>query len=468
MRYDLVVTGTTLVTGTGLADATIAVADGRIVDLLDPQARPAAAAVIDGRGLHVLPGVIDTHVHTRYPGIDAREDFDSGTAAAAAGGITTLFEMPIAKLPTNSGLNLARRAALMQPQARIDYALYGGAGHENLDEIASQAEAGAVAFKTFLQPPPPARLDEFFGLTCTDEVLLLDVMRAVAVTGLRHCFHCEHTPSFQALQARLQAAGHTTGRAHAESRPAFVEELSVAQVLTLAETTGVPVHVVHCSSPRSLRLVRDARARGVDATAETCPPYLFYTEEALDRLGPFAKCNPPLRAAADVEGMWEGVRDGLVACIGTDHSPFLAEEKERGRDPIFTAPPGLCGLEVMVPLMLTAVHQGRLRLSDVARLCSEGAAELFRLPGKGRLAVGADADLTVVDLAASWTYDSARAVTRSRDNMRLYDGTRMHGRVVHTVVRGVPVFREGDLVGPLGHGRFVRPLPAHVWDAATA
>jgi allantoinase len=466
--YDLLVSGATLVTGAGIAEAGIAVSGGRIVDLLDPEARPAAAEVIDGRGLHVLPGVIDTHVHTRYPGVDAREDFDSGTAAAAAGGITTLFEMPIAKVPTNSGLNLARRAALMQPQARIDYALYGGAGDENLDEIAGQAEAGAVAFKTFLQPPPPARLDEFFGLTCTDEVRLLDVMRAVAATGLRHCFHCEHAPSVQALQARLQAAGRTTGRAHAESRPAFVEELSVAQVLTLAEATGVSVQVVHCSSPRSLRLVRDARARGVDATAETCPPYLFFTDEALDRLGPFAKCNPPLRAAEDVEALWEGVRAGLVACIGTDHSPFLGDEKARGRDPIFAAPPGLCGLEVMVPLMLTAVHHGRLPLPEVARLLSEGAAELFRLPGKGRLAVGADADLTIVDLGAAWTYDSRQAVTRSRDNMRIYDGTRLHGRVVHTVVRGVPVLREGEVVGQPGHGRFVRPLPAGVWSPASA
>jgi dihydropyrimidinase/allantoinase len=214
--------------------------------------------------------------------------------------------------------------------------------------------------------------------------------------------------------------------------------------------------------------VRDARARGVDATAETCPPYLFYTDEALDRLGPFAKCNPPLRTAQDVETMWEGVRAGLVACIGTDHSPFLGEEKERGRDPIFAAPPGLCGLEVMVPLMLTAVHQGRLRLPEVARLCSEGAAELFRLPGKGRLAVGADADLTIVDLHAAWTYDSRQAITRSRDNMRIYDGTRLRGRVVHTLVRGVPVCRDGEVVGAPGHGRFVRPLPAHVWDAATA
>ncbi|MEP7117613.1 MAG: amidohydrolase family protein, partial [Acidobacteriota bacterium] len=219
MPFDLVVTGGTVVTSAGVRSATIAVRDGRIAELLPPETGAAALDVIDATGLHILPGVIDTHVHTRHPGVPEREDFLSGTTAAAAGGITTLFEMPIAKLPANSGASLARRAELLQPTALIDYALYGGAGHENLDDIAGQAEAGAIAFKTFLQPPPPARLDEFHGLWCTDEVWLREVMRVVKATGLRHCFHCEHTATFQALQRQLESEGRVTGVAHALSRP---------------------------------------------------------------------------------------------------------------------------------------------------------------------------------------------------------------------------------------------------------
>ena len=455
--FDLLITGAEVVTGLTTGPATLAVTGGRIAAILDPAARPPAAGVIDASGLHALPGLIDTHVHTRHPGVAEREDFRSGTAAAAAGGITTLFEMPIAKVPANSAGAIQRRVAAMTPEAYIDFALYGGAGHENLAEIADQAAAGVVAFKTFLQPPPPTRLDEFFGLWCTDHAALRGVMAAVAATGLRHCFHCEDTPMFQALQARLADAGRRRGRAHADSRPPIVEEVSVAMVLALAAESGGPVGVVHCSSARSAQLVADARSRGIDATVETCPPYLFFTDEALDRIGPFAKCNPPLRSAEGVQALWRALEAGQIDYLGTDHSPFLAHEKAAAPDDIFKAPPGLCGLEVMAPLMLTAVAEGRLTLPRLVELCSTRAADLFRLPGKGRVAEGADADLTLVDLGADWTYDSRQAITKSRDNMAIYDGVRMRGRVVSTFVRGVRVFHEGAITGAAGHGRFVRP-----------
>lgn len=460
VSFDLLITGGTLVTSAGVRAASLAVRDGRIADVLPPEARAEAADTIDASGLHVLPGVIDTHVHTRHPGMPEREDFQSGTSAAAAGGITTIFEMPISKLPVNSGESLARRAEILQPTALVDYALYGGVGHENPDTVESQAEAGAIAFKTFLQPPPGDRLDEFAGLWCTDEVRLRDLMRVVKATGLRHCFHCQHAAMVAALQGELESDGRVLGVAHAESRPPVVEDLSVAIVLALAEDLGARVHVVHCSSPRAARMARDARWRGVDATVETCPPYLFFTDEALTRLGPFATCNPPLRGEKEVRGMRQCLREGLIEVVGSDHSPWLAGDKARGADNIFLAPPGLGGLEVLVPLMLTAVHRGWITLEDVAALLSENAARLFRLPQKGRLAAGADADLTIVDLNAVWPYDSAAARTKSRAGMRIYDGVEMHGRVVHTVVRGAPVCRDGVLVGRPGHGRFVRPSRA--------
>lgn len=458
--HDLVVAGGTLVTSRGRQAADVVVDDGRIAAIVPSGTAGPAHETFDARGRHVLPGVIDTHVHTRHPGVAEREDFLSGTSAAAAGGITTLFEMPISKLPVNSGASLTERAARLRSTAVIDYALYGGAGHENLDAIAGQAAAGAIAFKTFLQPPPPTRLDEFFGLWCTDEVALVEVMRAVAATGLRHCFHCEYAPLFQQRQRDLRAAGRTDGRAHAESRPPLVETLSVAMVLALAEDLGARVQVVHCSTPRAARLARDARARGVDVTVETCPPYLFFTDEALDRLGPFAVCNPPLRGDDDVRGLRDCVRDGLIEVVGTDHSPFLADDKALGADDIFRTPPGLAGLEVLVPLMLTAAHHGWITLEQVAALCSEQAATLFRLPGKGRLRAGADADLTIVDLDAVWQYDAAAAITKSRANMRIYDGVTLHGRVAGTIVRGAVVYRDGVVTGTPGHGRFVRPEPA--------
>lgn len=458
MAYDLALVGGTVVSCGGERPATVAVSGGQVAAVLPAGEKVDAARVIDVRGLHVLPGIIDTHVHTRHPGVAEREDFASGTAAAAAGGITTLFEMPISKVPTNSGAAVQRRVDAMTPQALIDFALYGGAGHENLDDVAGQADAGVVAFKTFLQPPPATRLDEFLGLWCTDDSRLREVMGRVKTTRLRHCFHCEVAGMYAVLQARLEGLGLTRGRAHAESRPPVVEEASVAMVLAMAAAVGVPVGVVHASSPRSVRLAADARLRGVDVTIETCPPYLFFTDEALDRLGPFAKCNPPLRSEDDREGLWRALQEGLIDFIGTDHSPFLHSDKASAGDNIFAAPPGLCGLELLTPLMLTAVHDRRLTLAQLVRVCSEQAALIFRLPQKGRVSAGADADLTVVDVRHAWRYDASRAVTRSGANMAIYDGLSLRGRVVHTIVRGSLVVEEGGLVGTPGYGRFVRPL----------
>jgi dihydroorotase-like cyclic amidohydrolase len=362
-----------------------------------------------------------------------------GTPAAAAGGITTLFES-ISKLAVNSGDSLAKRAALLGVTAVVDFALYGGAGHENLEAIAGQAEAGAIAFKTFLQPPPPTRLDEFFGLWCTDEVLLRDVMRAVKATSLRHCFHCEHTPTFQAFQRRLEQEGRITGKAHAESRPPGVEELSVAIVLALAEDLGARVQVVHCSSPRSARLARDARWRGVDATVETCR----HISSSLTRPRPARAIREVQRRRSGANGVrgCQCLREGLIRWWARPLT-VPGRDKATGAKHLL-APPGSPASRCR------AAHAGGahgwITLEDVAALCAENAAKLFALPRKGRLQAGADADLTIVDLGATWRYDSAGALTKSRANMRIYDGVEMHGRVV-SVVRGAVVARRR------GHGQ---------------
>lgn len=456
--YDLVITGALAVTGRAVFPATIAVRGGRIAGVLAPEERPTSREQVEARGLHLLPGVIDTHVHTRHPGNPDREDMISGTEAAAAGGVTTILEMPISKIPVSSAANLRRRALAMQPGALVDFGLYGGAGEENVAQIGELAAAGALAFKTFLQPPPPHRADEFTGMWCTDPAALRDLVAAVAATGLRHAFHCENGPLLTALQQRLEERGRKDGLAHAESRPPIVEESSVALVLALGEEARAAVHVVHLSSPRAARLVRDARARGLEVTTETCPHYLLLTTEALAEHAGFAKCNPPLRSREDVEALWACVTGGDIDVLGSDHSPFLAEEKARGAESVFLAPPGLCGLELLLPLMLTTVAEGRLGLPRLVRLLAERAAEIFRLPGKGRLELGGDADLTLVDLQAAWTYDHHKARTRSKESMRVYDGFRLKGRVVSTYVRGTRVFHEGDITAPPGHGRFVRPI----------
>ncbi|GAB4111182.1 MAG: allantoinase [Roseiflexaceae bacterium] len=454
---DLLIHSATLVHATGQQEGNLLIDQGKIVAILPPDERPVARTAWDAHGLVVLPGLIDTHVHLRDPGRPEREDFTTGTSAAAAGGVTTILEMPISEPPVNTGAILAERARLVQPRALVDFGLYGAVGAENYAEVPGMAAAGAIAFKTFLHAAPPGREHEFYGLCCTDDALLPEIMRTVAATGLRHAIHCENDAMLEHGIAHLRQAGRRDPLAHAESRPAIVEDAAVAQVLALAAHLPVALQIVHLSSPVGAAMVREAKARGINVTVETCPQYLFLDQSALEQHGPYAKCNPALRTSAEVVGMWQALRAGVIDVIGSDHSPYQADEKERGRADIFDCVAGVPGLETTLPLLLSAVHAEQISLPEVVRLTSTRAAEVFGLPHKGRIAVGADADLTLVDRAASWVFDHSRCQTKARACMRLWDGRQMHGQVVGTIVRGVTVYREGQIMAAPGHGQWLRP-----------
>lgn len=464
--YDAIITGGTIVTAAGTQRGTIAIRDGVVSGILDERERPPARDAIDAAGLHVFPGLVDTHVHLRDPGHTEREDFTTGTRAAAAGGITTILEMPISTPTVNSVEVFRARRAIVEPKAVVDFALYGAAGHDNLDEIEGMVAEGAVAFKTFLHAPMPGREHEFVGLFCIDEGRLRDLMFVVARTGVPHTFHCENNAMLHALEHKLIASGRTDPMAHAEMRPPVVEDVSVATMLAIAAETGGHVQVVHMSSPRAAQLVKEAKARGVRVTGETCPHYLFLSQDELRAFGPYAKCNPVLRSNADRDAFWAYVRDGTIDVIGSDHAPYVVEEKERGRDDIFKAPSGFPGLEVQFPLMLTAYHDGRLKLEDIARLTATRAAELFHLPQKGKIASGADADFALVDLDEPWTFDLAESFSKARDIMKVYQGRALRGKITTTIVRGTRVFDRGRILVEPGFGRFIRP--ARVAEAAWA
>lgn len=461
MHADLVIRGGTLVTSEGERREAVAVLEGRIVAADRDDAMPDAREVIDAEGLHVLPGVIDTHVHLRDPGQTEREDWLTGTRAAAAGGITTVLEMPVATPPVHTAAILAARAAHVQPRSLVDFGLYGGASGDNLDEIAAMADAGAIAFKTFRTRAFPGREHEFAGICCPDAGLMWETMRRTARTGLLHVVHAEEQQVLDAALARVRADGRLRGIAHARARPEVAEIASVAQCIALAEETGTRLQIAHMSSPDAVELVARARDRGIAVTAETCPHYLTFTEASLDELGPYAKCDPPLRSRASVDRLWEALRAGLIDVIGSDHAPFLPEEKQRGTDEIFRAPSGIAGLELLLPLMLTHAAQGRLSLPQLVRLTSERAARLFGLwPAKGSLSAGADADLVIVDLRAERAQDRRLMHTKARETAAIFDGMRLRGLPVTTLVRGRVVMRDGDVVGDPGWGRWIRSAAA--------
>ncbi len=452
--YDLTITGGDIVSARSVGPGTVAIRDGRVAAILAPDEQPEAAQTIDATGLHVLPGIIDTHVHLRSPGNSEREDVVSGTSAAAAGGITSLMEMPISTLPANTAEGVYGRVETFDRDALIDFGLYGAAGHENIDRIPEIADAGVLAFKTFLTGPPLHREGEFFGLWCLDHADMQNVMAATAKTGLRHSFHCENYPMLSTMIDRLSEAGRTDGPAHAESRPSIVEDTSVATMMAIATYTGGPVEVVHLSSPNAAQLVREAKNRGLDVIAETCPQYLCLNAEELAMHNGLAKCNPALRTADEVERLWPYLLDGTIDFIGSDHSPFLRHEKQD--EDIFKVPPGCPGLESMVPMLLTAVNQGQLTLPDLVQKMSTRAAEVFHLDRKGQLAPGYDADVTLVDMSARWTFDMYSCFSKSGESMDTAHGKEMHGKVNCTIVRGVPVYRNGAIVAQPGHGQWLK------------
>ncbi|MGH9195649.1 MAG: dihydroorotase, partial [Acidimicrobiia bacterium] len=388
--FDALIKGGQVVTSRGVRSATIAIRNESIADILPPDSAPPARQVIDAEGLHVLPGLIDTHVHVRDPARPDRETFETGTSAAAAGGITTICEMPTSDPPVNTARRLRERAARLEPKALVDFCLYAGAGIENLNEIDKMAAAGAIAFKTWLHSPAPGREAEFKGLSCPSMESLPEVMRAVANTGKVHALHCEHDDVLAEAYETAKNSSAAPGLKYASTRPIAAEDAAVRQALDIAEQIGGRIQVVHTSSPSAVRQIVEARKNGLNATIETCPHYLRFTEETLGEYGPFAKCNPPLRSARTVEELWKHVSNGDIDVIGTDHCPYLPEELEAGNEDIFTSPPGLPGLETMLPILLTAVAEQRLTLPQLVTLTSTRAAEIFGLTKKGRIEAGAD------------------------------------------------------------------------------
>lgn len=455
--FDVIVKGATIVSHHDRKTADLAITGGKIEAILDPAVRTSALRTVDATGLVVMPGLVDTHVHLRDPARPDRETFETGTAAAAAGGVTVICEMPTSDPPVNTADRLAKRADHVGPRALVDFALYGGAGLNNLDEIPLMAKAGAVAFKTWLHSPATGREHEFSNLCCPDMQQLPPIMEAVAATGLRHALHCEHEPTLLDAAEGARELSGPPGRIYAASRPVEAEETSVENVLRIAKQTGSKVQIVHLSSPSSARLVEAARRSGVDATIETCPHYLVLNQNTLETFGPFAKCNPPLRPDAVIDRLWECVADGLIDVIGTDHCPYLDSELRSGENDIFASPPGLPGLETIVPILLSSVKEGRFELEDMVRLTSYNASRIFNLKTKGLLAPGFDADFVIVDPAEEWTYDSSQTFSKAGKNARYFEGYQFTGRVKQTWARGAEVFNDGKITGGLGKGRFITP-----------
>ncbi len=455
---DARVIGGTVVSGRGSARVEVGIADGRIAGLYEPAGAPDARETIQADGLLILPGIVDAHFHCRAPGHPEREDFDTGTQAAAAGGATTVFEMPIAFPGVHTGAIVRARRELGERAAHVDFALWGGGGAEIDRDVQDMADEGVIGYKIFLHSAPAGREKEFEGLTAIDNPSLFRALSRIKPTGLPTAIHCEDDELIHAFTDELRARGDVGPAAHEKSRQSFVEAVAVSKVLLLAEAVGTRIHFPHISTARAVELVADAKRRGQPVSLETCPHYLLFDSGAVDKLGPFAKVNPPLRPKSDQEALWQGIRDRVVDIVASDHAPYTVEEKEVGWQEIFAAPSGAPSIETMGPALFDRALAGDLTMSRAVELLSEQPAELFRIAHrKGFVRPGADADLLLFDPHSSWTVEANKLFTRSNGSARLFEGRTLRGRIVASYVRGVAAYRDGRIANAPGTGQYLRP-----------
>jgi allantoinase len=415
------------------AERDIAVEDG-IITAIGPDL-PGGKRELDARSLAVLPGIIDVHVHFNEPGRTEWEGAATGSRAFAAAGGTLFFDMPLNSAPcTVNGHAFDEKHAALSQASITDFALWGGIIPGNLEQLAELAERGVIGFKAFMSD---SGLSDF---PRSDDLTLYEGMREAARLDLPVSVHAESEEITRGLTRRMLDAGRCGVRDYLDSRPVIAEIEAIERVTLLAREMGAKLHIVHISSGRGVAAALEARARGTDVSIETCPHYLTFTGEDMERIGAAAKCAPPLRDGAEQQQLWEAVRNGSVDIIGSDHSPAPPEMKQG--DNFFRIWGGIAGIQATLPSLL-----GRLPLDRIADLLAANPARRFRIPRKGQIAVGFDADFALVDLARTFVMD--REMLLQRHRISPYIGRQFKGLVMHTILRGRSL--------PEMSGKLVRP-----------
>ncbi|BBK31060.1 dihydroorotase [Stella humosa] len=427
--FDLVVTGGQTFTPMGLLETDVGIRGGRIV-AIGGLATAAAAQRIDARGLTVLPGVIDTQVHFREPGSEHKEDLATGTAAAAMGGVTAIFEMPNTKPLTLTAADLGEKLRLAAGRTQVDHAFFMGGSAANAEHLAVlERLPGCCGVKVFMG-------------SSTGDLLVEDdaTLAAILKNGVRRmAVHAED-------EARLKARRHLVeGGAPPTMHPEWRDEqtalLATQRLVGLARQARRKVHVLHITTAEEMEFLAGHKDF---ATVETTPQHLtLAAPECYERLGTYAQMNPPIRSARHREALWRAVADGVVDVIGSDHAPHTRAEKDK---PYPESPSGMPGVQTLVPLLLDHVAQGRMTLARFVDLTSAGPQRLYDIAGKGRIALGYDADLTIVDLNARRRIENSWIV--SKCGWTPFDGMDVTGWPIATVVRGNIVMRDDALVGP--------------------
>jgi len=436
--FDVILSGGALVNQDGEGARDVGLRDGKIAEIGD-LSHASAGERIDCRGLHILPGVIDTQVHFREPGAPHKEDLESGSRGAVLGGVVGVFDMPNTNPLTTGEADLADKVARATGRMHCDFAFWVGGTHENARHLGElERLPGAAGIKVFMG-------------SSTGSLLIADdagVAEVLSHTRRRAAFHSEDEDRLNARKP-LRVAGDPSS--HPVWRDVETAVRSTLRLLHIAREKGALVHVLHVTTQEEIALLAEHKDI---ASVEVTPHHLTMDASDYDRIGTLAQMNPPVREARHRAGLWRGVAQGVVDVLGSDHAPHTLEEKAK---PYPESPSGMTGVQTLVPLLLDHVNAGRLTLQRFVDLTSAGPARLFGIAGKGRVAVGYDADLTIVDMKRRETIRNSWIA--SRVGWTPYDGREVVGWPVGTFVRGAKVMWEGELVTP------AQGAPMRFWGA---
>jgi dihydroorotase (multifunctional complex type) len=440
----LVLHNAKIYTTKGLVTAGLAIDEGKILKIAKVTNLPKSSTKLNLKANLILPGLIDSHVHLRDQSLAYKEDFSSGTAAAAAGGVTLVMDMPNNNPITMDSKSLRERMTLAETRVFVNVAFYS-AFPENLKEMRLIVEEGAVAFKLYLS-------EQIGGLNINDDETLSDAFNKAMEMNVPVAVHAEDREMLERSREKMESVGKDDIDAYVKVHSPNAEEKAINRVTRLARKSGALIHVCHLSSLAGLRAFSAARNTGLSVTCEVTPHHLLLSSKNLKRRKTLALTDPPLRNRRDVEALWGALKLGLIDTIASDHAPHTIEEKKV--ESVWDTKPGIPGLETTLPLLLTQVNEKRLTIRDLVRVTSEKPAMIFHLKDRGRLKEDYWADLVVVDMKQEHKVDSSKFFSKARYSP--FDGWKVKGKLLKTFVRGLLVYDEGEIVAKPGTGQIIR------------
>lgn len=444
MIVDSVLTNAKAYLNGQIIDCSIAVEEGKIFKIGKETQMPSADEKTNLKSLLVLPGLIDEHVHLRDEGKAYKEDFQTGTAAAAAGGFATVLDMPNNEPVTMSAETLKDRMALAQRRILVNVGFYSEFP-KKIAETQGIVSEGAVGFKLFMG-------SQIGGLNIDEDENLLDAFMAVAPLNVPVALHAEDRALLSANEEKLRQAKKNGTTAFQQAHSEEVEVKAVERLLKISARTDVQMHFCHVSTEKGLNAIAEAKKTGRKVTCEVTPNHLLLSTAGLERYGQLAIMAPPLRNKDQVDALWNGLEQGWVDALGSDHAPHALSEKSASS--VWDVKVGVPGLETTLPLILTQVRKNRLSINQAVALLAEKPAEIYGLKDRGRLEQGKNADLTVVDFNRKFKIDASKF--KSKAKFSPYDGWEVQGKPVKTYVNGLLVFDEGEIVAKAGSGSIAR------------